>query len=185
MEDEIYEDLKATFEKTYSALRRDLARVRSGRANVNLLDNIRVSYYGQPTPLNQVASIQVPEPRTISIKPWEKDLLGDVERAIQQSNLGLNPANDGTVIRLSIPPLTEERRKELVKTVQRLGETAKVSARNSRRDANAMLKALQKDGDLTEDELKKSLDKVQGLTDGATETIDGIVGRKNDELMEV
>ena len=106
MEDEIYEDLKATFEKTFSALKRDLARVRSGRANVNLLDNIRVSYYGQPTPLSQVASLQVPEPRTITIKPWEKNLLGDVERAIQQSNLGLNPANDGTVIRLSIPPLT-------------------------------------------------------------------------------
>lgn len=185
MEDEIYEDLKATFEKTFSALKRDLARVRSGRANVNLLDNIRVSYYGQPTPLSQVASLQVPEPRTITIKPWEKNLLGDVERAIQQSNLGLNPANDGTVIRLSIPPLTEDRRKELVRTVQKFGETAKISARNSRRDANAMLKALQKDGDLTEDELKKSLDKVQGMTDEATGTIDGIIGRKQEELMEV
>jgi ribosome recycling factor len=185
MEDEIYEDLRSTFEKTFSALRRELARVRSGRANVNLLDNIRVPYYGQPTALNQVASVQVPEPRTITIKPWEKELLSEVERAIQQSNLGLNPANDGTVIRLSIPPLTEDRRKDLARTVQQHGENAKVSARNSRRDANAMLKALQKDGDLTEDELKKSLDGVQSMTDGATTTIDDIVGRKQAEIMEV
>jgi len=185
MEDEIYEDLRATFEKTYSALRRELARVRSGRANVNLLDNIRVSYYGQPTPLSQVASLQVPEPRTITIKPWEKGLLSDVERAIQQSNLGLNPANDGTVIRLSIPPLTEDRRKDLVKVVLKHGENAKVSARNSRRDANAMLKALQKDGDLTEDDLKRALLNVQEMTDSATGSVDEIVGRKEAELLEV
>jgi ribosome recycling factor len=185
MEDEIYEDLVSTFEKTFSALKRDLARIRSGRANVNLLDNIRVPYYGQPTALSQVASLQVPEPRSITIKPWEKGLLGEIERAIQQSNLGLNPANDGIVIRLSIPPLTEERRKELARNVQKLSENAKVSIRNNRRDANAMLKALQKDGDLTEDELKRCLEKVQNITDTATTTIDEISDRKQAELMEV
>ncbi len=185
MEEEIYEDLKSSFEGAYSALRRELARVRSGRANVNLLDNIRVPYYGQPTPLSQVASLQVPEPRMITIKPWEKTLLGDIERAIQQANLGITPANDGTVIRLSIPPLTEERRKSLVKDVGQMGENAKVSARNARRDANALLKALQKDGELTEDDLKRSLDQVQELTNGATGQIDGIVKQKEEELLEV
>ena len=185
MEDEIYEDLRSTFEKTFGALKRELARVRSGRANVNLLDNIRVSYYGQPTPLNQVASMQVPEPRLITIKPWEKNLLQDVERAIQQANLGLNPANDGTVIRLSIPPLTEDRRKELVKTVQQHGENAKVAARNGRREANAMLKALQKDGDITEDDLARCLDNVQEMTDAATKSIDEIVTAKQADLLEV
>ena len=132
MEDEIFEDLKGNFENAYAALRRELARVRGGRANVNLLDNIRISYYGQPTPLNQVASVQVPEPRVISIKPWEKALLGEIEKALHQANLGITPANDGTVIRLSIPPLTEERRRDLVRNVQQLGENARVSIRNIR-----------------------------------------------------
>lgn len=185
MEEEIFEDLKGSFEKTFAALRRELARVRSGRANVNLLDNIRVPYYGQPTALSQVASMQVPEPRMITIKPWEKTLLGEIERAIQQSSLGLNPANDGTVIRLHIPPLTEDRRKALVKQVGQFGENAKIAARNNRRDANAMLKALQKDGDLTEDDLQKSLKEVQTFTDDATNQIDEIINKKESELMEV
>ncbi len=185
MEDEIFDDLKSNFENTYGALRRELARVRGGRANVNILDNIRVSYYGQPTPLNQVASVQVPEPRVIIIKPWEKNLLADLEKAIHQANLGINPANDGTVIRLAIPPLTEDRRKELVRTVHQHGENARVSIRNNRRDANALLKALQKDGDLTEDDLAKSLKTVQEHTDAATTTVDRIVGEKEQDLMEV
>ena len=185
MEDEIFDDLKGNFENAYSALRRELARVRGGRANVNLLDNIRVSYYGQPTPLNQVASVQVPEPRVITIKPWEKNLLGDLEKAIHQANLGITPANDGTVIRLNIPPLTEDRRKELVRTVHQHGENARVSVRNSRRDANALLKALQKDGDLTEDDLARALKTVQENTDSATGIIDRIVSEKEGELLEV
>ena len=135
MEEDIYEDLKDSFEKAFSALRRELARVRSGRANVNLLDNIRVPYYGQPTPLTQLASLQVPEPRMITVKPWEKNLLQDIERAIHQSDLGINPTNDGTLIRLVVPALTEERRKKLVKQVQGHGENAKLATRNSRRDA--------------------------------------------------
>lgn len=185
MEDEIYEDLKISFEKTLGALRRELSRVRSGRANVNLLDNIKVPYYGEPTALSQVASLQVPEPRMITVKPWEKTMLKDIERAIQQSNLGITPSNDGTIIRLSVPPLTEDRRKELAKQVVKLGETGKVSARNSRRDANAMLKALQKDGDLTEDDLKRSLEQVQTFTDDAIKQLDAIISNKEEELMEV
>ena len=185
MEQDIYDDLTANFEKTYGALRRDLARIRSGRASANLLDNIRVDYYGQPTAIAQVAAIQVPEPRMITVKPWEKTMLRDIERAIQQSDLGINPANDGTLIRLSVPPLTEERRKKLVKQVHQLGENAKVSARNSRRDANAMIKALQKDGDISEDGRDRSLKKVQQLTDEATAHIDDILGRKESELLEV
>lgn len=185
MEDEIYEDLKGSFEKTFGALRRELSRVRSGRANVNLLDNVKVPYYGEPTALSQVASLQVPEPRMITIKPWEKPMLKEIERAIQQSNLGITPSNDGTLIRLSVPPLTEDRRRELAKQVVKLGENGKVSARNARRDANAMLKALQKDGDLTEDDLKRALDQVQTLTDEAVKQLDQIVKTKEEELMEV
>ncbi len=185
MEEELYEDLKANFEKTFGALRRELSRVRSGRANVNLLDNVKVPYYGEPTAISQVASLQVPEPRMITIKPWEKTMLKEIERALQQSNLGITPSNDGTVIRLSVPPLTEERRRDLAKQVQKYGENGKVSVRNSRRDANAMLKALQKDGDLTEDDLKRALDRVQSLTDDAVKQLDEIVGSKEEEIMEV
>ena len=185
MEEELYEDLKANFEKTFGALRRELSRVRSGRANVNLLDNVKVPYYGEPTAISQVASLQVPEPRMITIKPWEKTMLKEIERALQQSNLGITPSNDGTVIRLSVPPLTEERRRDLARQVQKHGENGKVSVRNSRRDANAMLKALQKDGDLTEDDLKRALDRVQTLTDEAVKQLDEIVGSKEEELMEV
>ena len=185
MEEELYEDLKANFEKTFGALRRELSRVRSGRANVNLLDNVKVPYYGEPTAISQVASLQVPEPRMITIKPWEKTMLKEIERALQQSNLGITPSNDGTVIRLSVPPLTEERRRDLSRQVQKHGENGKVSVRNSRRDANAMLKALQKDGDLTEDDLKRALDRVQTLTDEAVKQLDEIVGSKEEELMEV
>ena len=185
MEDEIYLDLKGSFEKTFGALRRELSRVRSGRANINILDTVKVEYYGELTALSQVASLQVPEPRMITVKPWEKTMLKDIERAIQQSNLGITPSNDGTVVRLSIPPLTEERRRDLSKEVHRHGENGRISIRNSRRDANAMLKSLQKDGDLTEDDLKRALDQVQTLTDDAIKQLDEIVKVKDDELMEV
>ncbi len=185
MVDEVYEELETSFEKAFTALRRELARIRSGRANVNLLDNIRVQYYGQPTLLSQVASLQVPEPRLITIKPWEANLLKDIERAINQSDLGLNPSNDGTIIRLSIPPLTEERRKVLVRQVQRNGEDAKISLRNSRRDANAMLKDLEKDSDITEDDLGRALKEVQKRTDDATGRVDTVISAKETELLEV
>lgn len=183
--DEIYELLGMEFENAYDRLRRELSRVRSGRANPNLLDNIRVSYYGQPTPLNQVAAIQVPEARLMTIKPWEANLLKDIERAIQASDLGLNPSNDGTLIRLAIPALTEESRKKLVKQVQQSGENAKIGVRNARRDANASLKTAEKDSDITEDDLARGLKKVQTLTDEAVAKIEAIIKAKEADLLEV
>lgn len=185
MLDEIQEDLEANFKKAFDALSRELARVRSGRANINLLDNIRVPYYGQPTPLSQMAALQVPEPRMITIKPWESNLLKDIERAILQSDLGLTPSNDGTLIRLHIPPLTEDRRRDLVKQVKGHGEDAKISIRNSRRDANSTLKDLEKDSDITEDDLQRGLKVVQDLTDEAVAKVDAIIAKKETELMEV
>lgn len=185
METELFEDLKSNFEKTYDALRRDLSRVRSGRANPNLLDTIRVPYYGQPTPLSQVAAIQVPEPRMITIKPWESSLLKEIERAILSSDLGITPSNDGTIIRLGIPPLTEERRRDLVKKVHAAGEAAKVAARNHRRDTNKLFQELEKGGDMSEDALARALKQVQTHTDEAIEYIDKVVGGKEKELMEV
>lgn len=185
MQQEINELLKSNFEQTYTALKRDLTRVRTGRANANLLDGVRVDYYGTATPVAQVAAIQIPEARMVIIKPWEANLLGDIERAIINANLGLSPSNDGTVIRLNIPPLTEERRKDLARQVQQLGENAKVSVRNHRRDANADLKDLQKDGDLSEDELARALKDVQSFTDGAISKIDEILAKKQSELEEI
>lgn len=185
MEDEIYSELNEKFEDAYRALRRELARVRSGRANVNILDSVRVSYYGQPTPLNQVANLQVPEPRMITIKPWEKSMLSEIEKAIQQANLGFNPSNDGTLLRLAIPPLTEDRRKQLVRQVKEHGENARVSARNARRDANALFDGLEKDGDLSEDGMHRAKKEVQSLTDEAIKKIDAIIAKKEEELMDI
>ena len=185
MMEDIFDDLKSNFEQIYQALRRDLSRVRTGRASVNIVDGVRIDYYGSPTPISQVASIQVPEPRMITIKPWEAPLLKDIERAIINSNLGLAPSSDGTLIRLQIPPLTEERRKSLAKQVVQIGEQAKISARNHRRDANQLLKAYQKDGEITEDDMKRGLKEVQTHTDTCVSTIDGIVSNKQAELTEV
>ena len=185
MEEDIYNDLKENIEQAYSALRRDLARVRTGRASATLLDTVRIDYYGQPTLISQVAAIQVPEARMLTIKPWEANLLREIERAIINSDLGLAPNNDGALIRLQIPPLTEERRRDLVKQVQKIGETAKVSVRNHRRSANELLKASQKDGEMSEDDLKRALKQVQGITDTSVTEIDRILAAKSAELQEV
>lgn len=185
MEDEIYDELNQAFDNAYAALRRELARVRTGRANVNVLDSVKVPYYGVPTPLNQVANLQTPDPRQITIKPWEKNMLKEIERAIQTANLGLNPNNDGTLIRIDIPPLTEESRKKKVKQVGESGESAKVSVRNARRDANSLLDQLESDSEITEDQLHRGKKKVQDLTDAAITKIDNIIDRKSKELMEV
>lgn len=182
---EVYDDLDSRFEKAFEALRRELSRVRTGRANINLLDTIRVNYYGQPTPLSQIAALQVPEPRLITIKPWESNLIKEIERTIMQSDLGITPTSDGTLIRLAVPPLTEERRKDLVKQVHRIGEDAKVSIRNSRRDANAFLKQAEKDSDITEDDLTRALKVVQDKTDEGIATVDKLLEKKESELMEV
>jgi ribosome recycling factor len=171
--------------KAIEALKRELVTLRAGRANPAILDKIQVEYYGALTPLNQLASITVPEARLLVIQPYDKTALNDIDRAIQKSDLGLSPSNDGTVIRITIPPLTEERRRDLVKLVKKYAEEAKVAIRNIRRDTNDDLKKLQKDGELTEDELRRSTDDVQKLTDKEIVKIDEVAALKEKEIMEV
>lgn len=182
------EVLKASEEKMNKAIeafRRELSTLRAGRANPSILDKIQVEYYGTATPLNQLASITVPEARLLLIQPYDKTALNDVDRAIQKSDLGLSPSNDGSVIRITIPPLTEERRRDLVKLVKKYAEEAKVAVRNVRRDANDELKKLQKDGELTEDELRRGTEDVQKLTDKEIVKIDEVAVVKEKEIMEV
>lgn len=185
MDKEIITDCVAAFQAALDALKRELSKVRTGRANPMMLDGIRVDYYGSMTPLNQIASVQVPDARLMTIKPWDKSALGAIEKAIQEADIGISPQNDGEIIRLPVPALTEERRKEYVKIARSKGEDAKIAVRNSRRDANEMLKELQKDGDLGEDELKKALEKVQGETDKAVASVDEILGKKEKEILQV
>ncbi len=171
--------------KAIEALRRELSTLRAGRANPSILDKVQVEYYGALTPLNQLASITVPEARLLLIQPYDKTALSDIDRAIQKSDLGLSPSNDGTVIRITIPPLTEERRRDLVKLVKKYAEEAKVAIRNIRRDANDELKKIQKGGEITEDELRRSTDDVQKLTDKEIVQIDEVASHKEKEIMEV
>ena len=166
-------------------LKENLNTVRAGRANPALLDKIMVNYYGTPTPLKALANISVPDPRTLMISPFDPKSVGDIERSILEANIGINPTNDGKVIRLAIPQLTEERRKELTKVVKNYGEDAKVAIRNLRREENDDLKKMQKDGDLTEDDLKDELDEVQKKVEKAIKDIDAIIADKEKELMEV
>ena len=172
-------------EKTLAVLKEDLNTVRAGRANPAILDKISAEYYGVPTPLKSLANISVPDPRTLMISPFDVSSVGTIEKAINEANLGLNPSNDGKVIRLIIPQLTEERRKELTKTVKKMGEDAKVAVRNLRRDANDKVKKMEKDEELTEDELKKGLDHVQKMTDDGIKKIDEMISKKEKEVLEV
>nr|WP_206760438.1 ribosome recycling factor [Bacillus xiamenensis] len=172
-------------EKAVQAYGRELATVRAGRANASLLDKVTVDYYGAQTPLNQIASITVPEARMLIITPYDKTAIGDIEKAIQKSDLGITPTSDGNVIRIAIPALTEERRKELVKVVRKYSEEAKVAVRNVRRDANDDLKKLEKNGEITEDELRSSTEDVQKLTDEYVAKIDEVTKDKEKEIMEV
>ena len=176
---------EAKMQKTLDVLSKELAAVRAGRANPAVLDKITVEYYGAPTPLNQVAAISTPDPRTLAIQPWDGSVLKAIEKAIQVSDLGINPQNDGKQIRLNFPPLTEERRKELTKQVAKMGDAAKVAIRNIRREANDLSKKMKKDGDMTEDELKASDKLIQDLTDKFIKNIDDITARKSKELMEI
>jgi ribosome recycling factor len=171
--------------KALESFKRDLGKVRTGRASLVLLEDIRVDYYGTPTPLNQVAGMAVPEPRLITIQPWEKNLIGEIEKAILKSDLGLNPSSDGQVIRLVFPPLNEERRKEMVKQVKRLGEDAKVVVRNVRREANDTLKKLEKDKEISEDDLKRGEKEIQDVTDDYVTRIDQVLAEKEKDLMEI
>lgn len=172
-------------DKTIEALKRDLASIRTGRASTTLLDRISVDYYGTPTPIKQVANVSAPEPRLITIVPWERKMLGDIERAILKSDLGLNPNNDGTMIRLEIPQLTEERRKELSKKVSKDAEDSKVVIRNIRRDANDAIKKMEKKKEITEDDSKEAQENIQKLTDKKIKLIDEIKAKKEKEVMEV
>ncbi|MBN2808246.1 MAG: ribosome recycling factor [Deltaproteobacteria bacterium] len=182
---EVTDECKAGMQKTVEALRRELGRVRTGRASLSLLDGIKIDYFGTPTPLNQVASLAIPESRMISIQPWDHSVIPLIEKAINKSDLGINPSNDGKQIRLAIPRPTEERRKELVKVVKKIGETSKISLRSNRRDAIEMLKSLEKDKDITEDENKKGQAEIQRLTDEYVKQVDDVIVEKEKEVMSI
>ncbi|OLO40922.1 ribosome recycling factor [Alkalihalophilus pseudofirmus] len=185
MSKELMQDAQVRMKKAIDALNRELSTLRAGRANPGLLEKVTVEYYGAPTPLNQLATISVPEARMLVIQPFDKTIIGDIEKAILKSDLGLTPSNDGTIIRITIPALTEERRKELVKLVKKYAEEGKVAVRNIRRDINDDLKKLQKDGELTEDDLRRSTDEVQKMTDKHIADIDQVALNKEKEIMEV
>lgn len=178
----MHESIKSRMQKSVVALKSELATIRTGRANAALLDHVRVSYYGSDVPLSQVGNISVPEPRMLLITPWEKSILGDIEKAILKSDLGLTPSNDGTVVRIVLPELTEERRKDLVKQVRAVGEKAKVSVRNIRRDINEDIK--KQDG-LSEDEVKREHEQVQKVTDQFVAEIDQIIEHKESDILTV
>ncbi|WP_442852907.1 ribosome recycling factor [Bacillus sp. OxB-1] len=176
---------KDRMSKAVDAYTRQLASIRAGRASASLLDRITVPYYGAPTPLNQMAGISVPEARLLVIQPYDKSVLGEIEKAILKSDIGITPTNDGNIIRLAIPALTEERRKELAKEVKKEAEDAKIAIRNIRRDANDDFKKLEKSGDITEDDLHRNGEEIQKLTDSYIEKIDEIAKNKENEIMEI
>jgi len=185
MKELVFDELTDAMEKAIQALERSFSKVRTGRASLSLLDGIRVEYYGTSTPLNQVASLSTPESRLIVISPWDSSVLGAIEKAIQKSDLGLMPTNDGKLIRLSIPVLTEERRRDLQKVVRKQAEECKIKERNARRDANEQLKELKKNNDISEDELYGLQEEVQKLTDRYIEKTDGLLAAKEKEIMEI
>ena len=182
---DIIKDTKSRMQKSIDNLSRELANISAGRANSNLLNGVTVDYYGAPTPVQQLASINVPEARLLVISPYDKSSVADIEKAIIAANLGVNPTSDGEVIRISVPALTEERRKELVKEVKKIGEDAKVSIRNIRRDINDQLKKDEKNGDITEDDLRSQTDDVQKTTDNSIKEIDQLVADKEKDIMSV
>ena len=185
MLNDVYKDVKGKMEGTVAALKREFGTIRAGRASLSVLDGITVDYYGVPTHLNQVATLSVPESRLIVIMPWEAKILPDIEKGIMKSDLGLTPTNDGKVIRLAFPPLTEERRKDLVKVAKKMAEESKVAIRNIRRDGNDFLKEMEKEKDISEDDLKKGQEEVQKITDSYIAKIDEILTHKEKEIMEV
>ncbi|MFW6052800.1 MAG: ribosome recycling factor [Desulfosalsimonas sp.] len=185
MIDSIISEAEEKMDKSVFTLKKELQKIRTGRASLSLLDDVRVDYYGTPTPLNQIASLSVPESRLITIQPWDPSAGKEIEKAIMKSNLGLTPSSDGKIIRINIPPLTEDRRKEIVKQVNKLCEEYRIAVRNIRRDANDSLKTLKKDGDASEDDVNKSLDDIQKLTDEHIKQIDDLYKDKEKEILEV
>jgi ribosome recycling factor len=185
MVNDVITELQSSLDKGIEAFKRDLAKVRTGRANLAILDGVKVDYYGTSTPINQVASLNVADPRLITIKPWERSLIPEIEKAIRVSQLGLNPNSDGEMVRLPMPALTQERRQDLVKMVKKMGEEAKVALRAARRDANEMLKSFLKDGGITEDDERAGLKRVQETTDKYVAKVDELLGKKEGEILEV
>lgn len=185
MPNEVIKEAENSMKKTIEVVKKEFASMRAGRATPALLDKVTVNYYGTPTPVNQLANISVPEARLLVIQPWDKSSLPEIERAIMKSDLGINPTSDGSVIRLAIPQLTQERRAELMKVVKKKAEEGRVAVRNVRRDTNDQLKAQQKDGKMSEDELKRSQEEVQKLTDRYIKEIDGLLSTKEQEIMQV
>ena len=183
--EQLFNDIERKMQNAIEVLKKEFQKVRTGRANPAILDNVMVDYYGTPTPINQVGNVSVPDPQMITISPWEKKMLGEIEKAIQKADLGLTPQNDGNIIRLPIPPLTEERRKEMVKQIKKIGENAKIPIRNVRREGNDSLKKMEKDKEISQDEQKQQMDKVQELTDKFVQVVDELMGEKEKELMEV
>lgn len=185
MIDEVLSEARTAMDKAVKALKKEMTKVRTGRASTALLDDVRVDYYGVPTPLSQVATLSTPEARLITVQPWEKNLLPAIEKAIFKADVGLTPSSDGVLIRLPVPALTEERRLEMVKLIKRMAEDARISVRSARRDANDTLKMLEKEKEITEDDLKRSEKDVQQLTDEFIGTIDALVQNKEREVMEI
>lgn len=183
--DAIIKNAEDRMKKSVAALEDELAGLRTGRASAAMFDKLRVQYYGTPTPLNQVASISVPESRLVVIQPWDKGALADIEKAIQTSEMSLNPSNDGKVIRINIPPLTEERRKEIVKIAKNTAENGRVAVRNIRRDANDDLKKQEKESEISEDDLKRGEEQIQKLTDQNIEQINAVLSAKESEILEI
>lgn len=184
MIEDIYQETRENMGKSIDDLKREFKRVRTGRASLSILDGIRVNYYGTPTPLNQMATLAVPESRLITIQPWDVSGIKEIEKAILKSDLGLTPSSDGKIVRIAIPPLTEERRKELVRVINKVSEEHKVAVRNIRRDANEMLKDLKKEGDISEDEAFKAQDQVQKITDDHINLVEQITKEKEKEILE-
>jgi ribosome recycling factor len=184
MIESIYQDTRETMEKAIGALSRDLKRVRTGRASLSLLDGIKVDYYGALTPLNQLATLAVPESRLLTVQPWDATVIKEIEKAILKSDLGLTPSSDGKIIRIAIPPLTEQRRRELVKVVHKIAEEYKVSVRNIRRDSNEMIKELKKEGGISEDDAFKAQEQIQKITDDHIRLVDERYKEKEKEILE-
>jgi len=184
MIESIYQETRESMDKSIDSLKNEFKRVRTGRASPSLLDGIRVEYYGTMTPLNQMASLSVPESRLITIQPWDVSVIKDIEKAILKSDLGLTPSNDGKLIRISIPPLTEEGRKQLVKVIYKKSEEHRVAVRNIRRDSNDLLKGLKKDGEISEDDAFRAQDQVQKITDKYIKLIDDVCKEKEKEILE-
>ncbi len=184
MIESLFKETKENMDKSVSSLKNELNRLRTGRASLSLLDGVRVDYYGTSTPLNQVASLSVPENRLITIQPWDVSVIKEIEKAIQKSELGLTPSSDGKIIRINIPQLTEQRRKELVKIVSKIAEEHKVALRNIRRDSNELIKTLKKDGDISEDDAFSAQEKVQKITDDYISSVEEIYKGKEKEILE-